>query len=463
MLEIAAERGYKAITLRELARLAGVSTKTFYEHYSGKEECFLRTHELVVRRLLRSMAEAQAVEGDWRRRLAGTFRAFNRDLARDPRVAQMILIEAYAAGETAFDQVCWAERSFEVCIAEGLDGAPDGVERRTLLVRAFRASMMSVAGSRVLAGRVDALPGLAEGLADWAVSFFLSPGITEVAELERSFSVGGPPSGQLGKVEDGSREPRDRDRDLALSTVAKLISTTGFESLTAARICLAAGISRERFERFGGLDACLLKALDLRWSATLQNAAKAKAMGNSELDCIHRVISLLCDECTNDPMQAKLRFAGASSLGSEGMRSTQRFIAELAGLLSDEAELRDKRARLPAEASAGAIYGVIRHYVLGDRVQRLPRLTKFLVGLTIVPSEVGHRHLMALIHETTRLGRPDASRYLAGEERDRTAVASSTGRLIPGAPGAPAEPAADITKPAEQSSPASRRGLNSSC
>ncbi|HET7589657.1 MAG TPA: helix-turn-helix domain-containing protein, partial [Solirubrobacterales bacterium] len=38
MVELAADRGYKAVTVRDLARLAGVSSRAFYKHFNGKEE-----------------------------------------------------------------------------------------------------------------------------------------------------------------------------------------------------------------------------------------------------------------------------------------------------------------------------------------------------------------------------------------------------------------------------------------
>src|SRR4051812_40348248 len=55
MVKTVAERGYGAVTVRELARVAGVSTRTFYRHYPSKEECFLRVHQLIVRRVLRGI------------------------------------------------------------------------------------------------------------------------------------------------------------------------------------------------------------------------------------------------------------------------------------------------------------------------------------------------------------------------------------------------------------------------
>ena len=43
MVEIAGEQGYEAVTVRGLTRTAGVSSRTFYERFEGKEECFLET------------------------------------------------------------------------------------------------------------------------------------------------------------------------------------------------------------------------------------------------------------------------------------------------------------------------------------------------------------------------------------------------------------------------------------
>jgi hypothetical protein len=43
MVELAAEGGRKRITVRQLAKLAGVSSATFYSLFDGVEDCLLRT------------------------------------------------------------------------------------------------------------------------------------------------------------------------------------------------------------------------------------------------------------------------------------------------------------------------------------------------------------------------------------------------------------------------------------
>ena len=40
-----AERGYAAATIDDVVRRAGVSKKTFYDHFADKQDCFLAAYE----------------------------------------------------------------------------------------------------------------------------------------------------------------------------------------------------------------------------------------------------------------------------------------------------------------------------------------------------------------------------------------------------------------------------------
>lgn len=90
MLEIAAERGYGAVTVRELTQLAGVSTHTFYEHFEDKEKCFLSTCDLAVRRAARRVFASRKRGRQWHEQMRLTFRALTRELAREPRSARLL-------------------------------------------------------------------------------------------------------------------------------------------------------------------------------------------------------------------------------------------------------------------------------------------------------------------------------------------------------------------------------------
>src|SRR4029079_8566329 len=54
-----AEKGYAAATIEDIVRDAGVSKKTFYEHFSDKLDCFLAAYEAASDELLAHVRAAQ--------------------------------------------------------------------------------------------------------------------------------------------------------------------------------------------------------------------------------------------------------------------------------------------------------------------------------------------------------------------------------------------------------------------
>jgi AcrR family transcriptional regulator len=99
-----AERGYAAATIDDVVRRAGVSKKTFYDHFADKQDCFLAAYEAASEELLRRVDEAQQTEDDWRDRTRAGIRAYLRWLAGDPALARVYLIEVAAAGPVALER-----------------------------------------------------------------------------------------------------------------------------------------------------------------------------------------------------------------------------------------------------------------------------------------------------------------------------------------------------------------------
>lgn len=97
--EAIAERGYAATTIADVVARAAVSKKTFYEHFDGKQECFLAAFDAGMELLAARTAEAlEDVEG-WHERLAAGLRATLGLLAEEPDFTRMCTIEALAAGQ----------------------------------------------------------------------------------------------------------------------------------------------------------------------------------------------------------------------------------------------------------------------------------------------------------------------------------------------------------------------------
>jgi AcrR family transcriptional regulator len=96
-----ADKGYAAATIDDIVRGAGVSKKTFYEHFADKEGCFLAAYEAAAQELFLRVREAQGTSDEWLERSRAGIRAYLHWLAAEPALARVFLIEVAAAGPRA--------------------------------------------------------------------------------------------------------------------------------------------------------------------------------------------------------------------------------------------------------------------------------------------------------------------------------------------------------------------------
>jgi AcrR family transcriptional regulator len=97
-----AEKGYRATTVADIARVARVSKTGLYAHFHDKEDCLLelvsRATDKVLDELRRTQSEAAEAELPWRDRLRATVATLLSALASGPEVAWAVLVEVQAAG-----------------------------------------------------------------------------------------------------------------------------------------------------------------------------------------------------------------------------------------------------------------------------------------------------------------------------------------------------------------------------
>jgi AcrR family transcriptional regulator len=94
--------GYAEATVADVIARAGVSRKTFYEHFENKLECFLAAYDAGVEMTLGAIDEAIAQAPDEAIAIAeaGT-RRYLEVLAGNPAFARTFLVEVLAAGPEA--------------------------------------------------------------------------------------------------------------------------------------------------------------------------------------------------------------------------------------------------------------------------------------------------------------------------------------------------------------------------
>src|SRR5436305_6999878 len=116
-----AEKGYASATVADVVSRAGVSRKTFYEHFRDKEECFLAAFDAGVELLLAAILEAQPDGPGWLALTRARVRAYLGTLAEEPAFARTFLLEVFAAGPRAIERRADVLERFERVLRELYD------------------------------------------------------------------------------------------------------------------------------------------------------------------------------------------------------------------------------------------------------------------------------------------------------------------------------------------------------
>ena len=106
---VVAERGYGAATVADVIALAGVSRRTFYEHFPGLEDCFLAAYEDGMRSLFAAIRSALAgvPRDDLALRTRVAIDAYLAAMASVPAAAWSFTVEVLGAGRPALDRRDW--------------------------------------------------------------------------------------------------------------------------------------------------------------------------------------------------------------------------------------------------------------------------------------------------------------------------------------------------------------------
>ena len=108
MADSVAAKGYAATSVADVIGLAGVSRKTFYEHFSDKEDCFLAAYDHGAKATYEAMIAAAEGRRDWREILDAVLTTWLEFLDADLAFTRAYMVEFWAAGDAARER--WKER-----------------------------------------------------------------------------------------------------------------------------------------------------------------------------------------------------------------------------------------------------------------------------------------------------------------------------------------------------------------
>jgi AcrR family transcriptional regulator len=183
--DVASAAGYRDMSVEDVIVTAGVSRRTFYEHFKNKEDAFLAAYDEVVSQLLAAVREAFESEDDVLGRLREGLAAFLNFIASEPAFARMCIVEALAAGPEAVSRRNAAMTAFAQIIDEQARELGTPLKPPALTAETIVGGIYEVVYTRVVRGEIRDLPSLLPDLVYSAMLPYAGPdaALTEYRRL----------------------------------------------------------------------------------------------------------------------------------------------------------------------------------------------------------------------------------------------------------------------------------------
>jgi AcrR family transcriptional regulator len=167
------DRGYRAVTVADIVRRAGIARNTFYDNFASKEDCFLATQDYGVEEALSRIVEAASGEESWESRLAAGLSAFLGYVASEPALARTCIVEALSAGEAAQERYERSLASFVPLLRLGREASPHGDDLPDTLEETIAGGIFWVIYQRIVLGETERIESLLPDLVDFALTPYI--------------------------------------------------------------------------------------------------------------------------------------------------------------------------------------------------------------------------------------------------------------------------------------------------
>jgi AcrR family transcriptional regulator len=167
------DRGYRAVTVADIVRRAGIARNTFYDNFSSKEDCFLATQDYAVEESLKRVVDAAGEADGWEARLAAGLGAFLGYVASEPALARTCIVEALSAGPAAQERYEQSVQAFVPLLRIGREDSDHGDELPATLEETIVGGIFWVIYQRIVLGQTEEIEALLPDLVDFALTPYI--------------------------------------------------------------------------------------------------------------------------------------------------------------------------------------------------------------------------------------------------------------------------------------------------
>jgi AcrR family transcriptional regulator len=433
LIELIAQRGYQAVRILDLTKLARVSRPTFYSLYADKEELFLAAYDEIAKRTASTIMAAYETQGSPGERLRRAMRAFAELAAAEPEAVSLMVLGAFGAGPKALERRNRTLEALEQSIGSSRSagrssiGTRGGASRKTrkggsgadgadLTVKVILGGIREVTAARLRRGQAGALPGLVDELAAWAESYPAKPpaglepprhatprgDARDGEEAEDDYShhraklMASERARQAeGRLPSGRHDlPRQfivkNQRERIVDATAAIVAEKGLAGLTIPEIARRANVSHQTFyEMYPTKDDAFLGAQKVGLHQALGVAVQAyEAQGEDWPMGVAAGIRALLDYLASEPAHAHLTVVDTFAASPLAIEIRDTGMHAFAAYLQPGYHYAPSSRSVPGiapEAIAGGIWQVLHNHIEHERVQDIAELAPQLVYVALAP------------------------------------------------------------------------------
>jgi AcrR family transcriptional regulator len=406
LIELTADKGYPAVRIVDLTKLAHVSQPTFYTLYDDKEDLFLSAYDELAARATAHILKAYDVEGSSQRRVVLAMREWTELAAEEPEATSLLVLGAFGAGAKALERRGRALQRLERAIQAARDGAGPG-DPGDMTVKAIIGGIREVTAARLRDGRASELPVLADELTAWASCYprrlpagLAAPpasrrdrgGVGVVAPSERARRAGGRlPRGRS----DLPRQLIEKSqRERIVDATAAIVAEKGLARLSVPEIARRANVSHQTFYAiYASKHDAFLGALKVGMHQALATAVSAFQAHDDWPRAARAGLHALLEYLASEPTHAHLSLVDAFATCPEAIEIRNATLQAFAAYFSGGYELAREGIEVPAiasEAIVGGIWQILHHYIengwFAELPGTLPQLSYFALTPFIGPA-----------------------------------------------------------------------------
>ncbi|MFI4992204.1 MAG: TetR/AcrR family transcriptional regulator [Solirubrobacterales bacterium] len=399
LVELIAERGYHAVRIRDLTKLARISRPTFYGLYASKEELLLASYDEIAQRTAKTAIRAYQAQGTRGERLGAAIRAFAELAAAEPEGMSLMVLGAFGSGPNVLERRNHTLQALEQSI-HAIRSPATSSDASDLTVKIVLGGIREVTAGRLRQGRARELPPLAGELAAWAGCYPVElPAGLQCAPAAKTRAR--PPEISERALRAEGRLPSGRhdlsrefivknQRERIVNATASIVAEKGLSNLTIPEIAKRANVSHHTFyEMYPSKHDAFLGALKVGMHQALLVVGQAYDTHKDDWpQGVAAGLRALLHYLASEPAHSHLILVDTFAASPEATATREESLHAFASYLQPGYQYAAKERPVPAiapEAIAGGIWQVLHHYAGDERTGELPILAPQLIYAALTP------------------------------------------------------------------------------